>query len=245
MRHLIFLSLLLLFSCKTQNVNHLADIDGTYLYLNKEEKEIDADMEAMIAPYRKELSKKMDVVLIQNKKALKKGKPNCTMGMWIADLLFDYLNESGLNVDFAVQNYGGLRVNEVGVGAITVGNIFEVMPFENMLVVLETDAEMLQTFCDHLAAGGGWPVSKGIRFSIDKDGKATDIEIGGEALDMTRKYRFGVPDYIANGGSDCAFFKGLDHENSGKLIREIILEDTRMRGEAGEVLNIELEKRIK
>jgi len=199
----------------------------------------------MIAPYREELSKEMDIVLIQNKKALKKGKPNCTMGMWITDLLYDYLNYSGFKVDFAVQNYGGLRVNEVGAGPITVGNIFEVMPFENMLVILETDGEILQTFCDHLAASGGWPVSRGITFFIDKTGKATDIKINGEALKMNKKYRLGVPDYIANGGSDCAFFKEIAHENSGKLIREILLEETKKRGEAGEVLNIELEKRIK
>jgi 2',3'-cyclic-nucleotide 2'-phosphodiesterase (5'-nucleotidase family) len=245
MRKILFLSFLFLISCKTNKVNHLADVDGSYLYFNKEDKEIDADIEALIAPYRTELAKEMDIVLIQNEQALKKTRPNSNMGQWIADLLKTQANEIGPKVDFAVQNYGGLRVPQVGVGPLTVGKIFEVMPFENMMVVMETDGALLQEFCDHMAVSGGWPISDGLEFTIEAGAKAKDIKINGELIQNDKTYRYAVPDYIANGGSDCSFFKDLPQQNSGMLIRDILLKYTKEMGEQGKSLNVPTVKRIK
>lgn len=245
MRLISVLLLLVFFSCKTKQINHLVDVDGSYHYFNKEDKEIDQRIEAMILPYRTELAKEMDVVLIQNEKALKKDRPNCNLGQWIADMIKEHTNEEGYKIDFAVQNQGGLRVNEVGTGPLTVGNIFEVMPFENMVVVLETDGSVLQQFCSHIAESGGWPISDGLSFKITPEATATDILINGNPLDLSKNYRYAVPDYIANGGSDCAFFKGIEQETTGRLIRDLMLEITKKKGASGEALNVSKVNRIK
>jgi 2',3'-cyclic-nucleotide 2'-phosphodiesterase (5'-nucleotidase family) len=119
------------------------------------------------------------------------------------------------------------------------------MPFENMMVVMETDGALLQEFCDHMAASGGWPISDGLEFSIEAGAKAKDIKINGELIQNDKTYRYAVPDYIANGGSDCSFFKDLPQQNSGMLIRDILLKYTKEMGEQGKSLNVPTVKRIK
>ena len=241
----VFISCFLLVSligCKS-NKHFLADIDNDYIYINKEDKTIDQEVEDLIRPYRKELSKEMDIVLIQNKNKIEKGRPNSTMGNWVSDILLDYVKSENIEIDFAVQNQGGLRTPYIGVGDVTIGKIFELMPFDNMLVVLEADGSVVQTFCNHISASGGWPLSRGIEFTMTGE-QATNILIGGQALDMEKTYRFAVPDYIANGGSDCKFFIDIKQENLGVFIRDLIIEDTKARGAKGEILDIQREKRI-
>ncbi len=244
-KNVLFLISFLLFflACKSTKSTYLADIDNDYLYINKDDKTIDQEIEDLIAPYREELSVEMDVVLIQNKNKIVKGSPNSTMGNWVADILHDYIDAQNIAVDFAIQNQGGLRIPTIGKGDVTAGKIFELMPFDNMLVILETDGQMVQTFCDHITSSGGWPISKGLEFTI-KNQKATDILVNGNPLDLSRKYRFAVPDYVANGGSDCSFFKDLPQENLGVFIRDLIIEDVKQKGLRGEVLDIKSEKRI-
>lgn len=232
-----------LFACKSTKFNHVADIDDSYIYINKEDSVQDDNIEAMIAPYRKELSAKMDIVLIENKIKLEKGRPNSNLGNWLADLLLDHVNANERKIDFAVQNQGGIRVPYIGVGDMTVGKVYELMPFENALVVMHTSGAVVQTFCDHMAASGGWPISRTLSFKVENE-KASEITINGEPLDERKMYRYAVPDYIANGGSDCEFFKALEHDNLGVMIRDVIIEDLRSRGAKGEVLQIEPSTRI-
>ncbi len=240
-----FLVLLSLAACKsTSKYTHVMDMDGQYLYANKENRAYDQEMDDFIAPFRAELAKEMEVVLIQNQIPLVKDRPNCNLGIWIADLLHDFCNDQNLNIDFAVQNQGGLRKNSLGKGNLTVGNIYEVMPFENMLVIIEGDGSLVQTFCDHIAASNGWPLSYGLSFEI-KDNKAVNIVVNGQDLKVDQTYRFAVPDYIAKGGSDCSFFKGKSFYDTGRLIRDIMIEDTRKKGASGEMLNIKTQERIR
>jgi len=172
-----------------------------------------------------------------------KGRPNSTMGNWVSDILLDYAIAQNIDIDFAVQNQGGLRVPYIGTGDLTIRKIYELMPFDNMLVILETDGSVVQTFCDHITDSEGWPLSRGIEFTMSY-GKATNILVGNKPLDVNKKYRFAVPDYVANGGSDCSFFKDLPQENLGVFIRDLIIQDVKARGERGEELNVKPEKRI-
>jgi len=241
---LLFGSFLICFiACKSSKTTYLSDIDNDYLYINKDDKTIDQEIENMIAPYRDELSVEMDVVLIKNKSKIVKGRPNSTMGNWVADILLDYVEAENIDIDFAIQNQGGLRIPYIGVGEVTAGKIFELMPFDNMLVILETDGNMVQTFCDHISASEGWPISRGLEFTME-NGIATNILVKGAPLDPSKKYRFAVPDYVANGGSDCSFFKELPQENLGVFIRDLIIDEIKVKGQKGEVLDIKTEKRI-
>ncbi len=235
------LTLLLATGCKS--VQHLASVetqnirtDGTI--------PLDSKIESMILPYRTQMAEEMDEVLGALEVDLVKRKPNSNMGNWFCDILYDEANKMFFEeVDFAIQNYGGLRLSTVAKGPLTRGEIFQLMPFDNTLVVLQVDGQTMQTLLDAMANSGGWPISKGLSFTI-KNNKAVGIMIQGQPFDITKSYRVAVPDYVANGGDQASFLKELPQEESGVFIREIIIAHLEDLREAGLQLSIDPTQRI-
>jgi len=130
-QRLLFLSIavLLLGACSKKQYVHVADIDTDYIRVNKYSAKEDKTIKDMISPYKEQLDAEMNVVLGVIAEDMVKSKPNSNLGNWFADLLQTIANiEYEGYVDFAVQNYGGLRVPVVAKGDLTVGDIYEVMP---------------------------------------------------------------------------------------------------------------------
>lgn len=200
----------------------------------------------MIEPYREELSESMDEVIGRVPRALTSGKPESTLGNWLADLLYTeairYIDQP---VNFAVQNSGGIRVNALPAGALTVRKIYELMPFDNQLVVVEIDYATLLVLLNHMAAAGGWPASRQLHYRITEAGTATDITLDGQPLAEDRIYRVALPDYIANGGSNSDFLVGKPQTSSGKMIRDLIILHLREAYEQGRSVTAELDDRVR
>ncbi len=204
-------------------INYVADIDTQYYRIDYHQK-TDSEIDKMIAPYKHQLDAKMQEVIAYNPKELLKGRPSSLLGNWFTDVVYHQARKMyGDNIDFAIQNYGGLRVPSLKKGAITVGNIYELMPFDNQVVILEMDGLLAKTLLDRIAALGGWPVSEGLSFSINND-KATDIMIQGKPWDAHAVYHVAMPDYIANGGDRCFFLRKAKREDKDILIRDMILD---------------------
>ena len=241
--HLIFILFLGLSACGVKT--HLADLK-TETYRVNEALLIpeEASIKKMIQPYKEQLDQEMNIVIGSFAKSLNKQKPESTLGNFVADILKDYGSKTtGKNVDFAFQNYGGIRIGNVPEGPVTTGKIFELMPFENMLVVLKmTGSDVLQ-FLNHIGPSNGWPVSNGIQFEI-KGGKPQNILVHGKALDMDKIYYAAFPDYIANGGDNCDFLKELERFDAGMLIRDCIIKHIKALSAAGQQADAILENRI-
>lgn len=225
-KRLLYLSItvLLLSGCSKKQYVYVADIDTDYIRVNKYSAKEDKTVKDMIAPYKEQLDAEMNVVLGVIADDMVKARPNSNLGNWFADLLQTISNiEFDGYVDFAVQNYGGLRVPVVAKGDLTVGDIYEVMPFDNKLVVLNLSGEKTLLLLNRIADYGGWPISSNLTFSIEDD-KATNIMIKGEPFDIKKTYRVALPDYTANGGDKCDFLKGEPQEDNDKMIRDLIVE---------------------
>jgi len=224
LRPYIYISFLtfLLAGC-TSTKTHIVDLDYQRVDLESG-LEADPSIEQIVAPYKLTLGNEMDEVIAQNEKGLKKQKPNSSLGNWFADVLHkassELLNEE---VDFAAQNYGGIRIPTLPSGPVTVGKIYELMPFDNMLIIVEADGETTKKLIDRIADYGGWPISSGLSFSLDENRKATDILIKGQALDINKTYKIALPDYIANGGDECEFLNSQKQKNSGVFVRDAII----------------------
>ena len=217
----LLISFILLTGCKT--VQHLATAENTNLRISQSEINADDPLEVMISDYREEVDAEMNEVIGVCASNLVKGKVNSSMGNFVSDLLLsEAIKQTGLDVDFAVQNYGGLRINEVTQGEITKGKIFELMPFDNLLVVVEMSGQDVQNLCNRIADYGGWPISEGVSFKIT-NGIAEEIKVNGKALDEGRSYYVALPDYVANGGDTCPFMIGLPQTDTGKYIRYLLI----------------------
>lgn len=236
---------LLFASCK---VNHLAQIQPQGYRMEPQSTAVpaaDAQAEALIAPYKAKLDAEMNEVLGVAAKTLEKGKPESTLGNWMSDLFYEQMSEyTKGNIDFASMNYGGIRIPTLQAGEVTRGKIFELMPFDNMLVVVHADAATVQQFVDKIATDGGIPISKQLHFDI-KNGKAQNVTINGKPLQKDKIYKIGVSDYVANGGDDCTFFVDKKHDDLGVLMRDAIIAYVKKQTTQGKKLDAEKDGRIK
>lgn len=243
-KSIIFFFLLFSFSSCTKII-HVSDpqlssvkIEDTKNFESSEE------IVAIIYPYKKEMEKEMKQVIGTCEKDLLKEKPESALGNWVADLIHkkceEYYRES---IDFAIMNYGGMRILSLPAGPITKSKIFELMPFENSLTVLNVDAETVKKLFERMAEYGGWPISHHVRYKI-KNGKPIDIKINGNPIDKSKMYKIALTDFVANGGDKCFFFEGKKQELLGKLFRDAILEYVIELNAQGKKVDANLDGRI-
>ena len=183
----------------------------------------DATAEKIIAPYRDSLTNKMNVVIGTSEKEMIKAQPESELGNFCADAFLTYARTLPFHqeLDACIVNYGGIRLPSLPKGDITVGKIFELLPFDNLIVVNIVSGDSLQKACDAIAKAGGWPVS-GIRFKI-VDGKAVDVSVNGSALVGNMQYRIVLSDYVANGGDNMFMVKSSGSHNTGVLMRDAMM----------------------
>ena len=206
----------------------------------------DTEIDELIQPYKVQLDAKMNQVIGVAEKELVKQSPESTLGNWAADAIFAQCNlvykES---IDFAVVNYGGIRIPSLPKGNVTTGKIFELMPFDNMMVVLKVDGKIVQQLFELIAQKGGWPVSKGVICSFTKKGKLNSVSINGNPIDHNKMYTIGLTDYVANGGDNCSFFKEQTQHDTGILFRDAFLQQVKMLTAEGKSIDAEVEGRMK
>ncbi len=239
----LLVAALVLSGCKT---NHLAEIQPqTYRMADTTVVAADASIEKLIAPYKAQLDVEMNGVIGVAAETLDKRTPESLLGNWMCDLLYEQIEVyTGAEIDFASVNYGGIRIPTIQKGEITKGKIFELMPFDNMIVVIYLDAATLRQFIDKIAQDGGIPVSRQLRFEI-KDRKPQNITIKGQPIQEDKIYKVGITDYVANGGDDCSFFVDKKQDNLGKLYRDAIIEYTLKQTAQGKQIESKLDGRIK
>lgn len=205
----------------------------------------DVDITAMIAPYKKQLDAEMNQVIGQSSLTMTKAAPQSTLGNWMADVLHKKSEEYYQQpIDFAIVNYGGIRSSELRKGPVTKGKLFELMPFDNMLVVLTLDGKVVQQLFDHMANRNGWPISAPVSYEIN-DGKAQQIKIHGKALDFDAIYKVALMDFIANGGDRCFFLKDQPRKDLGYLFRAVIIEFVEEETAAGRPLASKMDDRVR
>ena len=228
-------------ACRPQT--HFVKADNKYheiLDLTEE----DSVINDIIAPYKKDIGDEMKKVIGQVAIMFTKEKPESTLGNWAADLTYtqcdEYLN---LKIDFAVLNYGGLRIPSLPKGNVTKGKIYELMPFENYLVLVEMKGSELPLLFDHIAKKGGWPVSNHVKMKIHQN-NAVDVRINNRKVENNRIYRFATIDYIANGGDKCTFLKDKKKVATGVLFRDAIIEFIENETKAGRNLDAKLDDRV-
>ena len=230
--HKIFIGIcfILLVSCSSK-INHFARYQDQTIRLDEGTSETDKNIDAMISPYRDKLSATMDEVIAVSDQELVKRKPSSNMGNWMCDALMSGTRAiySG-EIDFVIQNYGGLRINSLAKGNVTVGNIFELMPFENFMVIAELDGENTKKLLDKIAESGGWPVSREISFYISDQKTAENIKINGKEFDINKTYWIATSDYVVNGGDNMDFFRQAPIVETGKLIRDILIDECKRTG---------------
>lgn len=229
----------LIISCKQAPQQAVVQYQGFQI---NQQLPVDSSFIRLIEPYGKQLKNSMGKIIGHSENGLFKKQPESEIGNYMADAMKEMAEKKfEKKLDAAFVNYGGVR-SYIAKGNVTVGQIFELMPFDNLVVLQELSGAVLQQFLDATAADGGWP-SSGISMEI-KDKKAIHIIIGGKPLDRDAKYWIANSDYVANGGSNCSMLKGIPQLNKGYLLRDALIEYSIATTERGKSIDANIEKRV-
>lgn len=200
-----------------------------------------------IAPYKQGLNIEMNTVLNSSELAMEMSKPEGLLGNFVADLVLKksreyYLPSDNKMLDFCLLNYRGLRAS-LPKGNIIKRNVFELMPFENELVVLTITSQKTLELFQYVCREGGVPVA-GVKVRIENMLPEL-ILINGEPFDSARTYKIVTTDYLANGGDNMKFLtEPLRRENLNRKIRDVIMEYMVEEREKGRKLNAIYDGRI-
>lgn len=153
-------------------------------------------MDSLIAPYKAEKEVSMNVVIGEVEETMEVGLPESKLSNLIADMLLTEGRKYIADVDIAVTNIGGIR-RTLFAGPLTIGDVFEILPFDNLLLVLEYKGVEILALADAVALKGGEAIA-GMTLTI-RDGKAEDVKVGGEVVDTARVYKVVSTDYLSWG----------------------------------------------
>jgi len=210
---------------------------------NKTELTVDKNYETYLQPIKQKIDAEMNVVIGQAAETMRGYAPESLLSNFSADVYkqaaTDYRKQP---VDIAIVNLGGLRT-DVPAGDITVRKVFELMPFENELVVLWLKGDKLLELLQFFAKVGGEGVS-GLRMEI-QNGTAVNISIVGKPLETEKLYSIATNDYLA-GGNDKMVQLALyeKRQNTGLKIRTILLDYIKNETKKGNKIQSKLDGRI-
>ncbi len=197
----------------------------------------------LLKPYSDSINKTMNDVIAVAGMELEKKQPEGKLNNVLADAMLYMAKEKyTANVDAAFLNYGGIRLNALPAGNITRGKIFEVAPFDNIIVLLKIKGSVLLQFLDITASRGGWPCA-GVSYQI-KNKKAVNIFIDGKVLNETTEYTIALLDYVANGGDNCEMLKTIPQQNNGYLFRDAVIGYFSKLQNEGKQITAQIENRV-
>ena len=205
----------------------------------------DPAIAALIAPYHDKVTAQMSEVLGTAPAALTKAPGENPLANFVADLQRQRASaELKQPIALGVMTNGGLRAG-FAAGPVTLGSVFELMPFENELVVLDASGPVVQQLFDY-AAHIKMAVS-GATYTVTFDGMPKDIRIGGQPFDVNdaRTYPIAISDYLATGGDNLVFFKTLPSRHTNVLLRTAIADHVRALTKAGQPVTARVEGRVK
>lgn len=202
----------------------------------------DTVMQTFLSIYRDSISKSMNVVIGFSVNGLSKHQPESGLGNFMCDGIRTMGEKVfATHIDAAFVNYGGIR-SYLPKGNITIGNVFELMPFDNLFVLQKVRGDSLQSFLNHIANKNGWPVS-GVTMGINNK-KAENVLIGGKQIVADSSYTVANSDYVINGGDNTDMLKVFPKISKGYLIRDALLDYVKQLTDQGKSIDAKIEKRV-
>jgi 2',3'-cyclic-nucleotide 2'-phosphodiesterase (5'-nucleotidase family) len=216
---LLFYFLSVIVSCNTTYRTHAVQFND---YRISNTRKVDEKLTALIKPYADSVHKSMNAVIAVAEISMETGQSG-TLGNLLADVMLDAARKIyKTHVDAAIINAGGLRLSSIAAGNITRGKIFELMPFDNTIVLQKLTGKQLQSLLDHSARWRGWPVA-GLTLQI-KNKQAVNVKVNNATLDTNAVYTIALPDYLANGGDDAWMLRNVPQQRNGYIFRDAIID---------------------
>ncbi|HEU5194568.1 MAG TPA: 5'-nucleotidase C-terminal domain-containing protein, partial [Methylomirabilota bacterium] len=196
----------------------------------------DPEAARVVAAYAERLGRELDIVVGHTATPLDARRaPLRTQETNIGDFVADVIR-AHLKTDVALMNGGGIRSDRiVPAGPLTRRDVISLVPFNNVVVVLEMTGARLREalefgLVDRERQGGQFLQVSGLALTFDPGRPPGDrivsAQVGGAPLASDARYRVAVIDFLARGGGGITAFRDarvLTGYGSGPLLSEIVL----------------------
>jgi 2',3'-cyclic-nucleotide 2'-phosphodiesterase (5'-nucleotidase family) len=223
---------------KNYNLHYeLIKMDTTF------DKNADLTLETYINHLKQEKDKKMGQIIGTSKEILTSFAPSSPLSNLFVDMLFDwgknYLSQKKMpNVDLALLNFGGIRAT-LPQGDITIGDIYQIAPFDNTVAFVFAKGSELKKMFDAFTEKRNAPMAN-VQTKY-QNGRLLSFTIGDTHLEDDKIYTIVTINFLALGGdhllSQVAYESVLYLEIS---LRDIFIAEIRKRAMQG----IEIESRM-
>ncbi|MFN7312689.1 MAG: 5'-nucleotidase C-terminal domain-containing protein [Bacteroidota bacterium] len=217
-----------IWSCK--NTYTLSRNEAQNISINQQQlKAIDSNLVNTILPYKQKLDAQMNEVIGLAEQELKKELPDGSLGNFVADACLTHAQKLYSNtIDFCVLNNGGIRIPSIAQGNITVGRMYELMPFDNNLEVVILNGADCELLFNWIAKWKGAPVS-GLSIELTVEGSWKNAMINGVPFNKDKTYTIATTDFIANGGDGAVMFKNGARTAINYKLRDALIEYVKNR----------------
>ena len=191
----------ILLSCNKKDIYEQYDATHEVVSMDETLPETqDAAAVAYMDSLRKVYGEMMDEVIGYNDHTIDKKRPEDELSNVLTDIVFavgDSISRTvyGEGIDFSLLNFGGIR-KPLNAGDITLGDIFTILPFDNMIVLSTIKGSELRKVLAQMSDTTNQPFSH-LTLTLVGHNAPTDIIVNGAPLDDSRMYRFATIDFIS------------------------------------------------
>ena len=197
---------------------------------------------------KKKLEKQTSVVIGYCPEEMVSEMPQSPLSNFLTDILVEIGNEYCQKkhkeaVDFSLLNFGGIR-SSLKAGNITIGDIFEIAPFENNLVIVDLKGSEVRKIFRRFKVKKCEPYSQqvNIQYAGDYFYKAL---INGQEIDNNKTYRMITLDFILTGGDDILKDVELGNvDNTRIVVRDAYIKHIKKMTAEGKNVTGKTDKRM-
>ena len=189
---------------------------------NHLDRKLDPTFSTLVDEYSASVSYKMEEVIGNCPQAIRKGTPESPLYNLTGDALIWMAKEfMDTDADVSLYNAGGLRA-ELSAGDLTIGDVYAVYPFDNVLSVITMKGSDLKTMFNYVASNNGLPVNSGVKLVISNK-KVMSVTVNGKAIENNKTYKVATIDYLVELGR-YGFENATSRSDSPEIIRDYFVE---------------------
>ena len=166
----------------------------------------------------------------------------CEMGSLVADAMLARVKDQGVTI--AIQNGGGLRAS-IDAGPVTMGEVYDVLPFQNTLSTFEAAGATILAALENGASqyeekAGRFAQVAGLKYSVDPKAAAgsriSDVQVASgdswAALDPAASYKLVTNNYVRTGGDGYKMFdaEGKNAYDFGPDLADVLADYLAQQG---------------
>lgn len=213
---------------KLDENNEVVDVEASLdpIYERVSELPVDEEAAAILEKYNTELDPILGEVIGEAAGKFDHETDNVTLlGKWVCEVMLE-----NTDAEIAITNGGGLR-RSLEAGPITMGDMYEIMPFDNTLVTLEITGADVKKAIDHGILNPEVRDGQFVGLIVEYDRNAefenrvTKITLpDGTPLDMEAYYKVVINDFMYPNGDKYDFSRAQNVVNTYIPVRDVLVE---------------------